>query len=200
MFPARPERTRLFGLLASQRAWPEEFLAPPSVLGVVDSSGIELLPPMRAGRSRQHIGRTGNSHPRWSGGGKPCRLLHQGGVVVGWDCAGAHAPATAFQPLSAPSEDEMSVRSDAAVQAKEGDPTNLQRCERGLWNTRRLVEPVLSLLHGICRLTKVAHRTWAAFHMRLAFTLATLNLLVHWHGRKSDAPGFIRLSFAEVSL
>jgi hypothetical protein len=47
LFPALPERTRLFRVLAAHRAWTEEFLATPSVLGVVDSYGAELLPPMR---------------------------------------------------------------------------------------------------------------------------------------------------------
>src|SRR5712691_11557589 len=45
LFPALPERTRLFRLFAAHRAWTEEFLAAPSVLGVVDSYGIELLHP-----------------------------------------------------------------------------------------------------------------------------------------------------------
>jgi len=37
LFPALPERTRLFRLLAIHRTWTDEFLAMPSVLGVVDS-------------------------------------------------------------------------------------------------------------------------------------------------------------------
>jgi hypothetical protein len=34
----------------------------------------------------------------------------------------------------------------------------------------------------------------------LAFTLATFNLLVQWHGLKPDPQGMIRLSLAEFSL
>jgi hypothetical protein len=37
LFPALPDRTRVCRLLAPPRVWTEEFLAPPSVLGVVDS-------------------------------------------------------------------------------------------------------------------------------------------------------------------
>ena len=99
LFPALPERTRLFRLLATHRTWTDEFLATPSVLGVVDSYGIELLHPMREGRSRQQIGRKGKSNHRWIVGGKLCVLLNQLGLVVGWDCAGANAPDTAFHPL-----------------------------------------------------------------------------------------------------
>ena len=122
------------------------------------------------------------------------------GLVVAWDCAGANAPDTAFHPLIATFEEEMIVLSDSAFHAKEGDPANLKLCDRGLWNTRMLVETVLSMLTGVCHLKKVAHRTWAAFQTRLAFTLATFNLLVQWHGLKPDAHGFIHLSLAEFSL
>jgi hypothetical protein len=159
-----------------------------------------LLHPLRAGRSRQQSGRKGKSNHRWIVGGKLCLLLNQLGLVVGWDCAGANTPDTAFHPLIETYEEEMVVLSDAAFQAKEGDPANLKLCDRGLGNTRMLVETVLSMLHGVCHLKKVAHRTWAAFQTRLAFTLATFNLLVQWHGLKPDAHGFIHLSLAEFSL
>src|SRR5215813_13124667 len=53
LFPALPERTRLFRLFAAHRAWPDEFLATPSVLGVVDSYVILLLQPMRECRRFQ---------------------------------------------------------------------------------------------------------------------------------------------------
>ena len=200
LFPALPERTRLFRLLATHRTWTDEFLASPSVLGVVDSYGVELLHPMRAGRSAQQIGRKGKSNHRWIVGGKLCVLLNKLGLVVGWDCAGANAPDTAFHPLIETFEDEMIVLSDSAFHAKEGDPANLKICARGLWNTRMLIETVLSMVTGVCHLKKVAHRTWTAFQTRLAFTLATFNLLVQWHGLQPDAHGFVPLSLAEFSL
>jgi hypothetical protein len=200
LFPSLPERTRLFRLLATHRTWTDEFLATPSVLGVVDSYGVELLHPMREGRSAQQIGRKGKSNHRWIVGGKLCVLLNNLGLVVAWDCAGANAPDTAFHPLIATFEGEMIVLSDSAFHAKVGDPANLKLCNRGLWNTRMLVETVLSMVTGVCHLKKVAHRTWAAFQTRLAFTLATFNLLVQWYGLKPDARGFVHLSLAEFSL
>jgi hypothetical protein len=200
LFPALPERTRLFRLFATHRAWTDEFLAAPSVLGVVDSYGIELLHPMREGRSAQQIGRKGKSNHRWIVGGKLCLLLNHWGLVVAWDCAGANAPESAFHPLIEAFDGEMIVLSDTAFPAKEGDPPNLKLCERGTWNTRMLVETVLSMLTGVCHVKKVLHRTWAAFQARLAFTLAPFNLLVQWHGLKPDAHGFIHLSLAEFSL
>jgi hypothetical protein len=200
LFPALPDRTRLGRVLATHRAWTDEFLAMPSILGVVDSYGIELLHPMREGRSPRQIGRKGKSNHRWIVGGKLCVLLNKLGLVVAWDCAGANAPDTAFHPLIETIEGEMIVLGDTAFHAREGDPSNLKLCERGFWNTRMLVETVLSMLTGVRHLKKVAHRTWKAFQTRLAFTLATFNLLVQWHGLKPDAHGFVHLSLAEFSL
>ena len=99
----------LVSAFGHHRTWTDEFLATPSVLGVVDSYGIELLHPMREGRSTQQIGRKGKSNHRWIVGGKLCLLLNQLGLVVAWDCAGANAPDTAFHPLIETFEDEMIV-------------------------------------------------------------------------------------------
>src|SRR5262244_2068611 len=87
LFPRLPERTRLFRLLKTPQDWTRAFLAAPTVLGVIDTYGIELIHPMREGRSPQQIGRKGLSNHRWIVGGKLCLLLNQWGLIVGWDCA-----------------------------------------------------------------------------------------------------------------
>src|SRR5262244_1429495 len=70
LFPRLPERTRLFRLLRTHHDWTRAFLAAPTVLGVIDTYGIELIHPMREGRSPQQIGRKGLSNHRWIVGGK----------------------------------------------------------------------------------------------------------------------------------
>ena len=77
LFPHLPERTRLFRLLKTHQDWTQIFLAAPTVLGVIDTYGIELIHPMREGRSPQQIGRKGLSNHRWIVGGKLCLLLNQ---------------------------------------------------------------------------------------------------------------------------
>src|SRR5712691_5052762 len=84
LFPRLPERTRLFRLFRTHQDWTQAFLATPTVLGVIDTYGIELIHPMREGRSPQQIGRKGLSNHRWIVGGKLCLLLNQYGLVVGW--------------------------------------------------------------------------------------------------------------------
>src|SRR5262245_56936613 len=64
LFPRLPERTRLFRLLKTHQDWTRAFLAAPTVLGVIDTYGIELIHPMREGRSPQQIGRKGVSNHR----------------------------------------------------------------------------------------------------------------------------------------
>ena len=49
LFPRLPERTRLFRLFRTHQDWTQVFLAAPTVLGVIDTYGIELIHPMKAG-------------------------------------------------------------------------------------------------------------------------------------------------------
>jgi hypothetical protein len=52
LFPRLPERTRLFRLFRTHQDWTQVFLAAPTVLGVIDTYGIELIHPMREGAAR----------------------------------------------------------------------------------------------------------------------------------------------------
>ena len=76
LFPSLPERTRLFRLFNSHRKWINRFMAQHSMIGVIDSYGIELIHPRREGRSPKQIGRKGLSNKRWIVGGKLCLLLN----------------------------------------------------------------------------------------------------------------------------
>jgi hypothetical protein len=200
LFPRLPERPRLFRLFMTHQDWTQAFLAAPTVLGVIDTYGIELIHPMREGRSPQQIGRKGLSNHRWIVGGKLCLLLNQYGLVVGWACATANVADNTFQWLIRQVDGRMIVLSDTAFHAAAGNPANLKLCRRGEWEERILVETVLSMLTLICQAKKVMHRVWAYFQARLAFTMAAFNVLVQWHGFQPTASGFVPLSLAEFSL
>src|SRR6184192_4359501 len=200
LFPQLPERTRLFRLFTTHQDWTQLFMAAPTVLGVIDTYGIELIHPMREGRSPQQIGRKGLSNHRWIVGGKLCLFLNQWGLVVGWACAAATVADNTFQWLIQQFDGCMIVLSDTGFHAAEGDPVNLKLCQRGEWQDRLLVETVLSMLTLVCHFKKVMHRVWAYFHARLAFTMAAFNVLVQWHGFEPNASGFVPLSIAEFSL
>ncbi len=69
LFPRLPERTRLFRLFNEQRNCTQRLMAERSLIGVIDSYGIELIHPRREGRSEKQIGRKGKSNQRWIVGG-----------------------------------------------------------------------------------------------------------------------------------
>lgn len=200
LFPKLPERTRLFRLFKVHQNWTERFLAEPTVLGVADSYGIELLHPYRQGRSERQIGKKGFSNHRWIVGGKLCFVLNQLGLISGWTCDTANVHDTAFHPLIRSFEDDMLILSDHGFFSKTSNPSNLKVCKRGTWNVRIIVETVLSMLTTICHFKRISHRVWDYFKARLAFTMAAFNILVQWHGLKSDDLGFVHLSIAEFSL
>lgn len=201
LFPALPERTRLFRLFNSHRHLTDVFMAQPSMLGVVDTYGVELIHPRREGRSRCQIGKKGTSNQRWIVGGKLCFLLNHLGLIVGWDCSTANVyDGSAFQHVVESVEDEMVVFADEGFTKKDWHPENLRVCKRGEWNVRMVVETVLSMLTRVCHFKKVSHRVWVYFKTRLAYTMALFNLLVQWHGLEPDETGFVALSIAEFSL
>jgi len=199
-FPKLPERTRLFRLFRTHRTWTDRFLAEPTVLGVVDSYGVELLHPCREGRSAKQIGKKGYSNRRWMVGSKVCCLLNQQGLICGWECATANVHDTTFHPLIQAWEDQMIVLADHGFYSKQAYPKNLKICKPKTWNVRMIVETMLSMLTTVCHFKHVAHRTWEYFKARLAFTMAAYNLLVQWYGLHPDENGFIHLSIAEFSL
>jgi hypothetical protein len=201
LFPHLPSRTRLFRLFNSHRHLVEHFLAEPSLLGVIDSYGVELLHPRREGRSEQQIGKKGKSNWRWIVGGKLCFVLNQLGLIVAWDCDTANVyDGSAFQTIVEQFADEMIIFSDMGWEKKDWHPANLRLCKRGEWNVRMLVETVLSMLTQICHFKHMAHKSWTYFQSHLGYAMALFNLLVQWHGFQPDEHGFVRLSIAEFSL
>ena len=206
LFPHLPERTRLFRLFATHQGWADRFLAEPTVLGVADTYGIELLHPWRERRgSRERrarrIGRKGLSNHRWIIGGKLGLVLNQWGLVCAWSADTANVHDSAFQPLVARFVETMVVLVDHTFGRAAANPANMKVCPRGTWNDRMAVETTFSMLTLICHLKKVAHRAWRYFTMRLAFLMATFNLLVQWDG---DLPredhGYVHRSIAHFSL
>jgi hypothetical protein len=200
LFPRLPERSRLFRLFKKHWEWANRFLADPTLLGVIDSYGIEFIHPVREGRSPKQIGKKGISNHRWIVGGKLCMLLNKFGLIVGWCCDTANVHDSTFHPLVECVKDQMIVLSDTSFHSKAGDPPNLKICERGEWNDRMLIETVLSMLTTVSHFKKIAHRVWEYFQGHLAFAMAAFNILAQWDGLKPDKNGFVPLSIAEFSL
>ena len=201
LFPHLPERTRLFRLFKSHQHHANCFLAEDSLIGLVDSYGIELIHPRREGRSKAQIGRKGKSNQRWIVGGKLCFILNHLGLIVDWDVDTANVhDGTAFQNVIERHVDAMVIFADVGFRKSDWHPANLKLCQRGEWNTRMIVETVLSMLTLVCHFKKVMHRVWDYFKSRLAYTMALFNLLVQWHGLQVDEDGCVHFSIAEFGL
>lgn len=198
LFPRLPERTRLLRLFAAHERETGRFLAEPTALGVADTFGIELIHPIREGRSERQIGGKGVSNHRWIVGGKLCLLLNQFGRVVAWDFARANTHDSVFNTLVGEFEGRMQVLADSGFHGAGGDPGNLLLCRRGKWNVRMMVETVLSMMTRCCNAKRMAHRTWTHFATKLAFLVAAFNVLVSWNGLAPDENGFVKLSIADL--
>ena len=150
LFPQVPERTAWHGSLRPTRHGPLAFWRRP-VLGVADTYGIELIHPMREGRSLAQVGKKGKSNHRWIVGGKLCFILNQWGLICAWDCATANIHDSYFHALIAQIQDQMIVLTDTGFHAKTGDPDNMKVSPRGTWNTRHaggngVVDPHTSIM------------------------------------------------------
>jgi hypothetical protein len=203
LFPRLPDRTRLFRLFATHRGWTDRLLAAPTFFGVADTYGIELIHPIREGRSPRQIGKKGKSNRRWIVGVKLAVVLNRQGLVAAWDCATANVSDTEFRPLVRRFDGEMIVLTDGGFHASEargGDPPNMKVCGRKTWGERMVVETVLSMLTVVSHLKKVGHRAWRYVAARLAYTVAAFNLLVQWRGLELGDDGNYHLSIAEFNL
>ena len=199
--PNLPSRTRLFRLFNSHNSLIGEFRAAPSLLGVIDSYGIELLHPRREGRSAHQIGKKGLSNQRWIVGGKLCFVLDHLGRIVDWECETANVyDGSAFQQLVDKFRHDMVIFSDVHFAKQDWHPHNLRLCQRGEWNVRMVVETVLSMLTYICHFKHMAHKAWQYFETHVGFTLALFNILITWQDFQPDDSGFVPLSIAKFSL
>lgn len=178
LFGGLPERTRLLRSLQTHHHRTDAFLAAPSFFTVIDTYGIELLHPWRAGRSPAQVGRKGYSNHRWIVGLKLCWLINDRGEVVAWDWNTANVHDQTFAPLAAAVAGQTITLADSGFHAAHGDPPNLKLCPRGAWNERMLIEPGFSLVHRVCRLKYLWHRSHPYLAMHLAYVAALFNVLL----------------------
>jgi hypothetical protein len=200
LFAGLPDRTNLQRLLRTHQQHCDQLLAESSLFTVTDSYPIELLFPIRQGRSVQQIGQKNKDKGRWSIGIKLCWLVNPLGRVVGWQWAPMNRPDQDFHPLLAQHQHETIVLADLGFRCKEGIPDNLKLCPKGTWNERMVIETIFSMLTVVCKAKKMHHRVHAYLEARLAYMAAMFNVLLSlFHLLHPDADPH-QLSIAEFSL
>ena len=199
LFGGLPHRTALQRQLRSHEHRADQLLAEPSLLNVIDTFPIELLFPIREGRSAQQIGTKNRDKGRWSIGLKLCWILNRLGQVVGWHCLPMNRPDQDFLPLVGLLAEDGLVLADLGFRCKAGIPDNLKLCLKGTWNDRMTVETTFSLLTVICHAKQMFHRTAHHLQARLAYTAAMFNVLIGLDRQLHPDHPF-RISIAQFSL
>lgn len=200
LFAGLPERSRLLCLLKTHQAWCDAFLAAPSFFTGIDSYPIELLFPIRQGRSQKQLGKKGRDKGRWSIGIKLCWLLNDEGQVVTWDWAGMNVYDKHFRPLLESFRGRTIVLADLGFRDRNGLPDNLKLCPKGTWNERMVVETALSMVSVVCGLKQLRHRLGDYIEARLAFVAAMFNVLLALHHQLHPEADRFQMSIAEFSL
>lgn len=170
LFVQLPDRTRIPRALRVHRDWSERFLSSPTFFTIIDTYGIELIHPVREGRSDQQLGRKGKSNRRW--------LVNNSGEVVAWDWNTANVHDQSFRPVAHQFDEETIVLSDFGFKKAGEAAGNLKFCAHKTWGERMLVETMLSLATRVCRLKHLTYRCAAALEIHLAFVSALFNLLL----------------------
>jgi hypothetical protein len=177
LFGGLPDRTRLQRALQVHHDWCDRFLAEPSFFTVADSYPIELIFPIRAGRSQRQIGKKGKDKGRWSIGIRLWWLLCDSGQVVEWYWLPMNQPDKDFNPLAAYFADESIVLTDLGFRDANGLPPNLKVCKKGTWNERMIVETTFSMLTVVCHTKKFFHRLPDYLWSHCAYLAAMFNVL-----------------------
>ena len=167
---------------------------------MIDSYPIELIFPIRKGRSDQQIGKTGCDKGRWSVGIKFCWLLNEFCRVVAWDWSTMNVHDQQFHPIVEPFIGETIVLADYGFREEKGVPENMNICKKGTWNERMCVETSLSMVTVVCDLKRIRNRLSQHIQARLAYVTAMFNILLDlFHTLHPDADPFT-ISIAEFSL
>lgn len=195
-----PDRTRLQRLLEVHQDWCDFMLEEPTFFTVIDSYPIELIFPIREGRSPQQVGKKGKDKGRWSIGVKLCWLLNDFGRVVSWAWDTMNVPDKKFNLLAEPLSEKSIVLADYGFRDRDGIPENMQICKKGTWNQRMFIETAFSMVTLITDLKRIRHRLAKYIAARLAYVTAMFNVLLKLFTKIHPEADPYKMSFAEFSL
>jgi hypothetical protein len=200
LFGGLPHRTSLLRQLRVQQQHTDLLMELPSVLNVVDSFPIELIFPIREGRSARQFGEKSRDKGRWSVGIKLCWILNTFGQVCGWIWHTMNCPDNDFLDFFEEYDGEAILLADWGFRCAKGIPGNVKLCKKGTWNDRMAVETSFSLLTVICKAKKFHHRLEAYIDARLAYTVAMFNVCLKLFHELHPEESLFKLSIAEFSL
>jgi hypothetical protein len=175
-------------------------MALPSVLNVVDSFPIELIFPIREGRSAQQFGEKSKDKGRWSVGVKVCWILNTLGQVCGWIWDTMNCPDNDFLDFFEEYDGEGILLADWGFRCAGELPSTVKLCKKGTWNDRMVVETSFSMITVVCHAKKIHHRLEEYIDARLAYTVAMFNVCLKLFHQLHPEESVFKMSIAQFSL
>jgi hypothetical protein len=184
LFPKLPNYSRLNRLFLHYQPTVQVLSQNEAVenLAIVDSTGCEVVHPIREKRSsKDWIGKN-KSKGRWYVGQKLTIMVDALGRILNWETLPANAHDTRFNDVFQGAPEE--VLADFGFKSKDNHPDWLTICERGERNDRMVVESIFSLLKRLLHLDKLRGKTEKGFNMAVSGILGVYNLLLELNAKQ----------------
>src|SRR5258708_30394258 len=126
LFAGLPDRTNLLRQLRVHETHTDLLMAQPSLLNVTDSYPIELIFPIREGRTEHQLGKKAKDKGRWSVGVKFCWVLNTYGQVCAWIWDVLNCPDNKFLDFFEDYDGEAIFLADWGFRRADGVPDNVK--------------------------------------------------------------------------
>lgn len=195
-----PERSRLVRLLIKHRKFCNIFLSSETFFNVIDSFGVEIIHPIREGRSEQsqRVSKKGKSNHRWIIGRKINIAINGDLEIVDYQDETANVCDNTFD-ISYEEKEDCIYLTDNGYRRQAiygGTPTNFKICRSDSWNERMWIERLFSLWTRICDMKHSFHRSIKGFQAKSAYLIALTNIVF----RLNESLGFSKCSMVQWAL
>ncbi len=124
LFPNLSSLGRLLRVMEKYEILTDRMLVEPGAESIIDSYGIELVHPIREGRSQAQIGKKGKSNHRSIVGIKLCWLITPSGQVIDWGWETANEHDQKFRDVGMLWTDQTKVLSDLGFRKRGEESPN----------------------------------------------------------------------------
>ena len=200
LFYELPDRTALLRQLRVYETLTDRLMASATILNVADTLPVELLFPLRAGRSDQQLGAKSLDKGRWSVGVKMGWILNQHNEVCGWIWDRMNVHDNQFLDFLGNYHDEGIILTDYGFRCAAGIPDNVKLCAKGTWNDRMSIETAASVVTVLSQAKKIFHRKAAYVEARFAYLAAMFNVLRTLYQQLYPDEPKSKISLAQFSL
>jgi len=196
-----PERSRLCRLLIKYHKYCNQFLSTETFFNIIDSFGVEIIHPVREGRSTQsqRVSKKGKSNKRWIVGRKINVAINGELEIIDYQDNTDNVCDNTFNDKYEQKEEHIYLTDNGyRRQVKNGGtPDNFKICKKGTWNDERMwVERLFSLWVRVCGMKHSFHRTTKGFQAKVSYLVALTNITF----RLNESLGFHKCTLVQWAL